>query len=121
MAYYSQNGKIAFSSKNSRYKSAIPKLSTPTLRAGASYNQIKIVLNWNSISGSHGYEIYRSTSAYGTYSRLGSYNRYRTSTTNIGIRANRTYYYKIRAFRQISDIKVVYSDFSKYASAKVRR
>ena len=76
--------------------------STPTS------NSIK--LTWNSVYGATGYEVYRSTSKTGTYTKLTTITN--TTYTNKNLTSNKTYYYKVRAYRTVNGTKVygAYSD-----------
>lgn len=69
--------------------------------SSSSYNSIKI--SWGKVSGSSGYGIYRSTSAKGTYTRIGTA---KGGSTNYYIDKKRscgkTYYYKVRAYRTVN-------------------
>ncbi|XAM41166.1 hypothetical protein TPELB_14770 [Terrisporobacter petrolearius] len=98
--------------------SASPKLFTPsvTLSKGSK----KATVKWKKISGASGYEIYRSNSKSGTYSKVKSISRgSTTSYTNSGLTSKKVYYYKIRAYRTVNG-KKVYSSYSsiKYINAK---
>lgn len=83
----------------------------------------KIKITWSNISKkTTGYQIYRATSRYGTYSRIatiedGNISR---SYTNTGRTSGKTYYYKVRAYRTLNNGKKVYSSYStvKYIKAK---
>ncbi|ALC89284.1 hypothetical protein AM500_05405 [Bacillus sp. FJAT-18017] len=81
--------------------------------ASASYNSIKT--SWSAVSGASGYEIYRSTSKTGTYSLVKSTTA--TTFTNTSLSTNKTYYYKVRAYRMVGT-KKIYSNFSTIVSAK---
>ncbi|WP_240035164.1 Ig-like domain-containing protein [Neobacillus notoginsengisoli] len=95
--------------------SAKPVLSVPVSAkaASASYNSIKT--SWAAVSGSSGYEVYRSTASTGTYSLVGSTTS--TSFTNSALTPGATYYYKVRAYRMVGTAKV-YSGYSAVVSAK---
>lgn len=88
-----------------------------TIKAvSASYNKIKV--SWYSVPGASGYEVYRSTSSTGTYSRVGTVTSGSTvSYTNSDVTTGTNYYYKVRAYRVINGTKV-YSPFTKYTSGK---
>lgn len=60
----------------------------------------KLVLTWKAVSGASKYEIYRATSRNGTYSKF--YTTTRTSFTNTGAEAGKTYYYKVIAVNSTS-------------------
>lgn len=62
--------------------------------------------------GVTGYEIYRSTSLKGTYTRIATIQKIGTvSYTNKGLKANTTYYYKVRSYVVIGG-KKIYGAFS---------
>jgi uncharacterized repeat protein (TIGR02543 family) len=83
----------------------------------SSYNSINI--RWgrfNGVSGASGYEIYSATSSTGGY-------RFIKTTTNLyysntGLTAGRTYYYKIRAYKTVGNIKA-YSNWTKVVYVKL--
>ena len=91
-----------------------PIPATPTITAKNAGSR-KIRISWNKISGASGYEIYRSTSKSGTYSKVktvtsGSTIRF----TNSNLTKGKTYYYKVRAYRTVSGKKV----YGKYSAVK---
>lgn len=75
----------------------------------SSYNSIKI--SWTAATGATGYEIYRAESINGKYSKVKTIKG--TSYNNTGLTTDKTYYYKVRAYR-----KEVYSSYSSVVSAK---
>ncbi|PGZ92275.1 Ig-like domain-containing protein [Bacillus sp. AFS029533] len=88
-----------------------------TIKAeSSSYNKIKIT--WNMVAGADGYEIYRSPSSTGTYSKVGTVSNENTTTfTNSSVTTGTTYYYKVRAYRTINGTKI-YTSFTKNTSGK---
>ena len=77
------------------YKASSTQLSAPTVTGGKD-SQGRPTLKWNAVSGAAKYEVYRS------YSENGTYTKYSTTTgtsyTNTGyIENGNTYYYKVRA------------------------
>ena len=93
--------------------SAKPQLSTPsiTLSSGSK----KAYIKWKKIAGASGYEIYRATSKNGTYSKIKTItSSSTTSYTNSKLIRKKTYYYKIRAYKNVSGKKV----YSSYSSVK---
>ncbi|MFF2877843.1 fibronectin type III domain-containing protein [Gottfriedia sp. NPDC057991] len=88
-----------------------------TIKAeSSSYNKIKI--SWNSVPGANGYEIYRSSSSSGTYSKVGSVLNDGSNTfTNNSVTTGTTYYYKVRAYSTINGINN-YTSFTKITSGK---
>lgn len=87
------------------------KPNTPTgVKATAGSSSISVT--WNSVSGAESYNIYRSTSASGSYSY--QTNVYSTSYTDYNVNAGTTYYYKVSAENSAGE-----SSKSSYASAKI--
>ncbi|UPM56306.1 Ig-like domain-containing protein [Gottfriedia acidiceleris] len=88
-----------------------------TIKAvSSSYNKIKIT--WNNLPGVSGYEIYRSTSSSGTYSKVGTVLNESTNTfTNNSVATGTIYYYKVRAYRTINGTNS-YTSFTKNTSGK---
>lgn len=78
----------------------------------ASYNSIRIT--WSAVSGATGYNIYRATSANGTYTTVASVTG--TSYTNIGLTTGTTYYYKVQPYR-VSGSKKIYGSTTGVLSA----
>ena len=60
-----------------------------------------------------GYEVYRSNSKKGTYSKISTTNN--LSYTNSKLSKKKTYYYKVRAYKVVNN-KKVYSSFSSIKS-----
>ncbi len=75
---------------------------TPVVTAAINYASIQ--LNWATVEGASGYEVVRSATSTGTYALLASVN---TNTyLNSGLAFNTTYYYKVRAYALVNDVKV---------------
>lgn len=75
----------------------------------------KIRITWSNISKkTTGYQIYRATSRYGTYTRIATIEdgNIARSYTNSGRTSKKTYYYKVRAYRTLDNGKKVYSSYS---------
>jgi fibronectin type 3 domain-containing protein len=72
---------------------AIP--ATPTGVTASAGSATSITVSWSSVTGATGYKVYRSSSASGTYSKVGDATT--TSYTDTGLTANTTYYYKVSA------------------------
>ena len=74
-----------------------------------------LAVTWSEISGADGYEVYRSNTSTGTFKRIVSISGgNRLTYTNSGLTANKTYYYKVRAYRIVNGQKV----FGLLSSAK---
>lgn len=96
---------------------AVPAATTLKAKAGA--KQIK--LTWSKVSGASGYELYRSTSEDGKYSKIKTVTKGSTKsyTDKSKVSSGKMYYYKIRAYRKV-DGKKVYGEYSKVISKKAK-
>ncbi len=106
--YYKSASSSYVTRKPSLYKAVVTRI-TP----GAG----RLTLTYNKVSGAKGYQIYRSTSKYGTYKRVAT-TQYR-SYTNRSLKRNKTYYYKVRAYRVVNG-KTVYGSFSNIVYKKTK-
>ena len=97
--------------------SAKTALSKPVATAKkSSYKSID--LTWKSVNDASGYEIYRSTSESGKYIKEKTIEKSSTlSYKDTKATTGKTYYYKIRAYKNVNG-KKVYSSYSKVVSAK---
>ncbi|WP_430540056.1 fibronectin type III domain-containing protein [Neobacillus drentensis] len=77
-----------------------------------SYNSVK--LSWNAVGDASGYEIYRSTSSSGPFTKMAT--TISTMYTNTSLNTGTTYYYKVLAYK--AGIPTASSDFSSMVSAK---
>ena len=91
------------------------RISTPTLSSVASAGPSSIKMTWGAISGASGYEVYRATTATGTYTKVGTTTG--TSYTNTGLIAGKYYYYKVRAYATAGTV-TTYGSLSAYKYAK---
>ena len=102
-------------SNMSTYISAKPIPAAPASAKAApvTYNSIKIT--WAAVAGATKYEVYRATSAAGSYKLVGTATatNYTNKSTGTGI----TYYYKVRAYRLAGGAKV-YGSYSPVVTAK---
>ncbi|GBU22228.1 N-acetylmuramoyl-L-alanine amidase [Fibrobacteres bacterium R8-0-B4] len=62
-----------------------------------------ITIRWQSVSGALGYRVYRSTSASGPYSLIGTSSSISSSYTDSNLLAGTTYYYKISACNGVGE------------------
>lgn len=70
-------------------------------------------VKWSKATNASGYEIYRATSKSGSYSKVKTTTS--TSYTNTGLAKKKTYYYKVRAYKNVGNTKV-YGAFSSVSS-----
>ena len=82
-------------------------LAQPKVTASNVASSGKIRLTWKAISGAAKYEVYRSASKNGTYTKLGSTTK--TSYTNTGAQAGKMYYYKVKAIHSRSAANSAFS------------
>lgn len=57
-----------------------------------------VSMSWNPIAGACGYEVYRATSASGTYTKVKTLSATTTRYTHTGLSTGAAYYYKVRAY-----------------------
>ena len=93
--------------------SEVPNSPTGVTAVPVSSSSIRV--SWNKFSGAGYYNVYRSTSASGTYEKVGG-NISGTSYTDKGLSLNTMYYYKVSAWSPGAKGD---SDKSAYASAKI--
>ena len=90
------------------------KLSAPSVTGGKD-SQGRPTLKWNAVSGAAKYEVYRSTSRSGTYTKYSTQTS--TSYTNSSyLTSGTTYYYKVRALGSDGS----YGPYSSVASVTYR-
>ncbi|MDO4275016.1 MAG: fibronectin type III domain-containing protein [Eubacteriales bacterium] len=80
----------------------------------------KVKISWKKVSQADGYQIYRSTSKNGTYSRLKTLTSGKTTSYNQTKLKKGTYYYKVRAFTKMPDGSRIYGAFSTVKSVKIK-
>ena len=80
----------------------------------------KATIKWNKVLGASGYKVYSATSSDGTYSLKKTITSINTlSYTNTNLVSGKTYYYKVRAYRNVNG-KVVYGPYSAVKSKKIK-
>lgn len=95
-------------SNDSAIVSATPIPATPTgfKAVSAGYNSAR--LTWTAVSGASGYEVYRKLWSTGVLSLVSTQTT--ASFLNSGLATNKTYYYKVRAYRMVGTTKVYSKD-----------
>ncbi|MGN0467585.1 MAG: fibronectin type III domain-containing protein, partial [Acutalibacteraceae bacterium] len=86
-----------------------------TLKVTAGSKQAK--LTWNKAAGANGYEIFIATSKTGKYKKLASTKS--TSYTAKNLTKDKTYYFKVRAYKTIGKTNI-YGSYSSAKSVKVK-
>lgn len=95
---------------------AKPVLSKTTITVSSKSK--KATIKWNKVLGASGYKVYSATSSNGTYSLKKTITSINTlSYTNTNLVSGKTYYYKVRAYRNVNG-KVVYGPYSAVKSKK---
>lgn len=114
---YCSGGATAKYGSLSAYKYCKPMPAVPEVTAVSnSYNSVK--LSWPKINLTSYYQIYRATSATGTYTYVKSVGASTYSWTNTGLVTGKTYYYKVRSVHtELSGAKF-YSSFCSYKAVK---
>jgi hypothetical protein len=91
---------------------ATPTVSKVTSFKQKTYTATSVTLSWKKNSNATGYQIYRSTSPNGSYSRVKTISSNKTvSWKNSSLKKNTQYYYKIRAYKTVNG-KNYYSSYS---------
>ena len=93
----------------------LKKLNNPSVRK---YSKNYIKISWNNISGESGYQIARSTKKSSGFKVIKSTN-YKYKSTKIKTTRNRTYYYKVRAYKVVGKTKI-YGPWSNVKSYKLK-
>ena len=92
-------------------------LEAPILNSTSTYT--KITVKWKKIAGAAGYRIYRSTKKNSGYKMLKNISSGSTVSYNDkDVKFNKTYYYKVRAYRK-EDGKKKYGPYSEVLKQKV--
>lgn len=76
-----------------------------------------ISMRWNPVAGASGFEIYRSTTLSGTYTKVASVSAAATTYTNSGLTTGTTYYYKVRSYVLKSGSTTRYTGYDSVAVA----
>jgi len=92
-----------------------PKLVAPTNLSTQNFSYDRLTINWSPVQDAIGYEVYRSTSATGSYTLIGSPTTSNYISSSLAF--NTSYFYKVRAYAFIGSNKV-YGDYSSVLSAK---
>jgi fibronectin type 3 domain-containing protein len=107
----------SYTSEYSSYAYATTKssasVSAPTGLTAKAVSRSEIDLSWDEVDNAASYQVYRATSASGTYTRIGT--AIDTSYDNTGLPENTRYYYKVKAVNGSYT-----SDYSSYAYATTK-
>lgn len=108
----------AYTTAASSIKNVKMTLATPRLKVNA--GKKKATVKWNKVSGANGYVIYRSTSKNGNYKKITTVKSAKTVTyINKKLKAKKTYFYRVRAYRTVNG-KKVYSSYTTKVKVKTK-
>lgn len=94
--------------------------STATLKSVKSSKSRQAVIKWGRVSNAAGYEVYRSTSKNGKYTKVTTVtSKSKVSYTDKKLSKGKRYYYKVRTYRTVNGT-TVYGSYSKTLSVKVK-
>lgn len=103
--YQTTNGKNYYSAYTSVMKAEI-KMSVPRLKKAVASGSKKVKITWQRDSKATGYYVYRSNKKSGGYKKVKTISKNKTvSWTDSGVKAGKTYYYKIRSYVKTSSGK----------------
>ena len=94
-------------SSQSSYTYAMTILPPPSNVSATATSRGGINVSWSSVSGVTGYRVYRSTSAYGTYTQVETTSS--ASYTDNYLSPGTTYYYKVSAYNSSGESELSYS------------
>lgn len=115
--YYYKVETIAKVNGTKIYSGTCSAVSGKTLKATSvtavkAESSTKLTITWKKVSGIDGYQVYRSTSKNGTYEKIATVDSYKTTSyTDKKVKAGKTYYYKLRTYKQ-KDKKTEVSSYS---------
>ena len=98
---------------------AYTKVASTDKLVGTSTAKRTATLTWDRSNTVGGYEIYRSTTENGTYKKIAVVPNGKGAYTDNTVGSNRTYYYKVRAYKPING-SYVYGDYSKTIAITVK-
>lgn len=113
-SYTVQSGKTvysAFSDISAIVATNSPATPTVTVKTSSK----SATVSWGKITGASGYEVYMSTEKNGTYKKIATTSS--TSFVKTGLKAGKTYYFRVRAYAKFSG-KTYYSAYSSKKSIK---
>ncbi len=88
------------------------ELSNPVnIKTIKKVSSTKAKITWNKLRGVTAYEIFRKAPGQKLYWKIATVNGNRTSFVNKGLKRKKTYYYLIRAYKNINGIKVYSKNF----------
>lgn len=103
----------------SEVKEQRKKLAAPTI-SKISVSSSSVKLTWEKVKGATGYVIYRSATENGTYKKIAAVKKSSVTTyTNKNLSSEKTYYYKVKAYRKVNEKNCYgYASSAKRATTK---
>ncbi len=115
-AYVNVNNANQYGKYSVKYKTSTRlKKAKLTVKAGTK----KVALSWKTIYGASGYRIYMSTDGSSFTKIKDVKSGKKTSYTKTGLTKNKTYYFKIRAYKTVDGVKT-YGSYSKIKNTKAK-
>lgn len=93
------------------------KPSAPSIYYGKKKSSAKAVVKWRRVSGVSGYEIQMSTRSKKGFKKIATTKASKSSLTKTRLKKGRTYYFRIRAYKNVTGGKV-YSSWSRVKKVK---
>lgn len=119
-AYGTVDGKKTYSGYT-KVVSAKPAPAAPQKVAVKNSAKKTAKLSWKKVAGADGYEVYRSNAAKGKFKKIATSKSGKSvSYTNKKLSKNKTYYYKVRAYKNVKG-KKVYGEYSKVVKIKIKK
>ena len=118
-AYVVSNKKTTYS-KFSKVVSKKAELSKPSFVRAKNVSKKAVKLEWKKLKGASGYQIYRGMAKNGKYKLIKTTKGQGYSFTDRTVTKNKSYYYKIRAYRKVGN-KTVRSPYSVIKMVKVTK
>lgn len=108
---------IFFTTENVSAASNYPTKVTGVKASATAFDRVKV--SWNKKTGVTGYKIYRSVSKSSGYKLVKTVTSSKTTSwTNTGLTTNKTYYYKVKAYKKVKGKVYNSKSYSTVKSAK---
>lgn len=105
-----QNGKTGFGSYSEIAEGF--SIAATTIKAVSAQSNGKLLIQWKAVKNAYRYQVYRSTSKNGAYTRIATVSG--TSYEDGSIKTNQNYYYKVRTMNRVNKV----SGYGSYSGVK---
>ena len=116
-AYYTENSVKHTTEFSNTVSVTILSIATPSIKSISQSAAGTALISWSTISAADGYELWRCRTENGTYSLMKSVDG--TATSNYNLTSGATYFYKVRAYKNISDGTKEYGAYSEPVSITI--